>query len=192
MKNVKIMLLSLMFAFSGQTFAASHDSVDLGIEQESGIVFTFSEPEMFFTTPNELKLSVIWEILNCFDFSNGTPIDQCVNLEFLVVNETVAGDQLFTSDLEGECLQGDCEAIIRLPLVAVLTPTELVAWSMGQVVEKTLFLHLGFLGEEDDFGRTVGRQVSEAHYQLDYILNATGPGSVAIVGFTRINGLPVQ
>lgn len=95
MKNVKIMLLSLMFALSGQTFAVNHDSVDLGIQQDEGIVYTYSEPEMFFTTPHELKLSVIWEILNCFHWDNGTPIDQCVNLEFLVVNETAAGDQLF-------------------------------------------------------------------------------------------------
>lgn len=190
MKLLKITLFTFIFTLSAQAFAMDFKSDSSIIKGENGgIDFTYSEPEIFFTEPGILKLSVIWEILNCFGWDNGTPINECVNLEFVVKNRTGEGDQFFISDLMGQnCLTDGCEGIAKLPLVALLSPLEYQKWEMGLVVIKQLFLHLGYLGEEDQFGRIFGREISDAFYKLKFILNGTGPGSVSVISLKRYNG----
>jgi hypothetical protein len=183
-------MLSLFFIYGGNTFS-NERSIDVPEFKggNRGLDFRYSDPEMFFTEPGVLKLSVVWEILNCFTWEYDRPVDQCFNLEFYVVNETGFGDQVFISQLEGTgCLTDGCEGIIRLPLVALLTPDEYIKHELGIRIIKHLRLHLAFGGEEDEFGRVVGRKIAKPYYDLKYILNGTGFGSVSVIRMERVNG----
>lgn len=184
MKHFVLLVISFMFLTLGNAFA---EDGDLNRPQVGGgIDFTYTGPEMFFPEPGVLKLSVIWEILNCFEWHHGRPVNQCRNLEFYVVSPITGGDAVFTSVLEGtECLTDGCEAIVRLPLVALLTPVEYERYKLGLVVVKDIQLYLAFGGEEDEFGRIVGRHLAGAHYDLRFVLNGTGFGTVAIISLER-------
>ncbi|MEK6623949.1 MAG: hypothetical protein AABY86_03210, partial [Bdellovibrionota bacterium] len=127
-----------------------------------------------------------WEILNCYQWDDGEPINQCYNFEFYVIHKTAGGDQAFISFLEGaQCLTDSCEAIVKLPLVPVLTPLEYAKYKMGLMVIKEINLHLAFGGEEDRLGRIVGRKLASASYHLKFILNGTGFERVAIIRMER-------
>ncbi|MBI2521721.1 MAG: hypothetical protein HYV97_15000 [Bdellovibrio sp.] len=142
MKHLVLLVISFMFLTLGNAFADEGTGPNDNNSQCGhgvGIDFTYSSPEMFFPEPDVLKLSVIWEILNCFEWRHGRPVNQCRNLEFLVKSPIVGGEAVFTSVLEGtECLTDGCEAIVRLPLVALLTPDEYERYRMGLVVIKDI------------------------------------------------------
>jgi len=191
MKNLVLVVLSLLFIYSGSTFANASSYMDKNNGVTGGIDFTYSQPEMFFTDQYTLKLSVIWEILNCFAWEDGVPVDQCQNLEFYVINDTVGGEQPYISQLEGtSCLDG-CEAIVKLPLTSLLTPDEYTKYLLGVVIFKHVRLHLAFGGEEDQYGRVVGRKIACTYYDLKFVLNGTGFQTVSVVRLERINSTPI-
>lgn len=210
MKTFKTVIFLLSFFVLGIV----HASGPMG--KSKGVEYTYSNPEMFFTTPHELKLSVNYDILNCFVWEDGVPVDKCFNFEFYVINkvEEMGNGHLFQEyisdimhddcqlppddgddggddgdddggdDTPGEGRKsGTCEAIIKLPLAGLLNPAEYASWLQGEMIEKKLKLFLAYAGEEDDFGRTLGREISDICYKLHYVLNGTGFGSVAIIKF---------
>ncbi len=190
MKHLALLVISFMFLTLGTALARDVDVSKAAMAESGGIDFTYSTPEIFFTEPEVLKLSVVWEILNCFKWEDGKPINQCYNLEFYVVNPTSIGDIAFTSILEGtECLNGPCDAITTIPLVSLLTPEEYARYQMGIFVMKDIRLHLAFGGEEDEFGRIVHRHLAEAFYNVKIIFNGTGFGSVSIMSMERESSL---
>ncbi|HAZ13635.1 MAG: hypothetical protein A2X86_13970 [Bdellovibrionales bacterium GWA2_49_15] len=186
MKHVILLLFSFVFLTLGTALAKGPKAEGLLANGYGGIDFTYSSPECFFTEPEILKLSTVWEILNCYTWEDGFPINQCRNLEFYVVSNTSSGEVAFTSFLEGtQCLTDPCTTFVRLPLTTVLTTLEYDKYQMGLVVIKDLRMHLAFGGEEDQFGQIVGRKLANAYYDLKLILNGTGTGSIAIIGMSR-------
>ncbi|MBI2521719.1 MAG: hypothetical protein HYV97_14990 [Bdellovibrio sp.] len=188
MKHLSILVLSLIFLAFGKVSAKEADVQSMLTKGFGGIDYTYSSPEIFFSDPDTLKLSAIWEILNCYFWDEEDHlINQCFNLEFYVVNPTPGGDMAFTSILEGsQCLtEENCEAIVQMPLVALLTPLEYEKYQLGLIVMKDIRLHLAFGGEEDVFGRIIGRKLATAYYDLKFVLNGTGFGSIAIMRMDR-------
>ncbi|HAZ13533.1 MAG: hypothetical protein A2X86_13460 [Bdellovibrionales bacterium GWA2_49_15] len=185
MKNL-IFLIIVVFFNLGSTYANQQDVSVSAIKAQGGIDFTYSAPEMFFKEPEILKLGAIWEILNCYAWEDGRPFDQCVNLEFYVVSSESYGDHVFRSILEGTgCFADGCDAIVELPLNTILNPVEYENYQAGSVVTKEITMRLAFGGEEDEFGRIVGRKFASAFYTLTFILNGTGFGSVSVISFNR-------
>ncbi|HAZ13851.1 MAG: hypothetical protein A2X86_14350 [Bdellovibrionales bacterium GWA2_49_15] len=193
MKHFLLLVISFMFLTLGSAFASDTVAKTDGDGDSSsrccGLDFTYSGPEVFFTEPEVLKLSVIWEILNCYAWHHGRTVNQCENLEFYVVSPGPGGDVAFTSILESTgCLVNDdaCTTKVRLPLSSILAPADYERYLMGLVVYKDLRLHMAFGGEEDQFGRIVGRKLACPYYDIRIVLNGTGFGSVAVISLERV------
>lgn len=182
MQNIKIFLVLFLILFS----RLSHSTIQ---SKHGGLDFNFYKPEMFFKDFDTLKLSVEYEIFNCYARDrNQRPINQCADMKFVVISETESDNRYFKAPLndDSNCVSEDCYTIVKLPIVAILEPWEYKWFLNGKTVYKKLTLKLAFLGRHGK------KRFAKHFYELEFILNPTGLGTSAIISFNSFFHRPTQ